>query len=725
MGVIDLIITQHMNKKIPSIIILSLILFTHKTAYCQASYLYQVGLKDSLYSSTLREERVIWVQLPENYAPESHDRYPVIYVLDGAEHLKAVSTVLSYYWGGFMPEMVIVGISNRANRARDLTPSQTGRHLGMAFNQESGGAERFTAFIEKELIPYVENRYPVTGYRTLIGHSLGGLFAIHILVNHTDLFDNFIAIDPSLDRDNQKLLKESEAAFGTRNFEGKSLFMSLGGQLHMQDSEITLDNVMLDSSEYTLFARSNIEFSNSVQNNPQNGLNFYWKFYKNDIHGTVSLPSIMDGLLSLFSWYPIEHTDRFNSPDTPIDELVQIIRSREKKLKDHFGYFVPPFDEDLLIILGNMNMDWGNTQKSLEFFQLAAEYFPESADAYNSLADFYMAQGDPENALANITRAFSLSGEESHKLRMDKLKGQISTASKTLEFMKSISGKMTLAGQHNKEPNTDPDRWTRFIKETTGKYPALWSGDFLFQQENIEARWNMIHEARNQWEHGAVINLMWHACPPDEGEPCGWDPGLLNAQLSDEQWAELITDGSPLNEAWKARMDDIAIYLQYLEDNGVEVLFRPLHEMNQGKFWWGGRPGPEGTARLYQITHDYFTETKGLENLIWVWDMQDLSRGFEAYNPGDAYWDLFGFDIYGEGYDPSWYNYILPIAGDKPMAIGECARLPSPAILEAQPRWVFFMPWAELVQESNTTEQILEIYNDPAVITRDEMPGWN
>ena len=59
------------------------------------------------------------------------------------------------------------------------------------------------------------------------------------------------------------------------------------------------------------------------------------------------------------------------------------------------------------------------------------------------------------------------------------------------------------------------------------------------------------------------------------------------------------------------------------------------------------------------------------------------------------------------------------------MAIGECARLPSPAILEAQPRWVFFMPWAELVQESNTTEQILEIYNDPAVITRDEMPGWN
>lgn len=294
----------------------------------------------------------------------------------------------------------------------------------------------------------------------------------------------------------------------------------------------------------------------------------------------------------------------------------------------------------------------------------------------------------------------------------------------TLDFLHSISGKKTLAGQHNKEPNADPDKWTRFIKETTGKYPALWSGDFLFQQENMDNRWKMIHEAEKQWERGAVINLMWHACPPDEGEPCGWDPGLLNAPLNDEQWEELISDGTPLNEAWKARMDEIAVYLQYLEDKGVEALFRPFHEMNQGLFWWGGRPGPEGTARLYQITHDYFTSVKGLSNLIWVWDMQDLSRDFELYNPGEEYWDIFGFDIYDQGYDSSWYNYILPIAGDRPMAIGECSKLPGPDVLESQPRWVFFMPWAELVKESNSPEQIVEIYNIPAVITRDEMPGW-
>jgi mannan endo-1,4-beta-mannosidase len=297
-------------------------------------------------------------------------------------------------------------------------------------------------------------------------------------------------------------------------------------------------------------------------------------------------------------------------------------------------------------------------------------------------------------------------------------------STKVLPYLNSISGIKTLAGQHNKEPNAEPTKWTDFVRKTTGKYPALWSGDFLFQQENIDNRWKMIKQARKQYRKGAVVNIMWHACPPGPGEPCAWDPGLLNQLLTDAQWQELTTDGTPLNKAWKARMDGIAVYLQYLKDHKVEVLFRPLHEMNQGKFWWGGRPGPQGTARLYQITHDYLQKTKGLTNLIWVWDMQDMSRDFAQYNPGDQYWDVFAFDVYDQGYDKSWYDYILPIVGQKPMAIGECATLPTPEILAAQPRWTFFMSWAELVQEKNSVEAIKRIYDAPQVLTRDELPKW-
>jgi mannan endo-1,4-beta-mannosidase len=104
--------------------------------------------------------------------------------------------------------------------------------------------------------------------------------------------------------------------------------------------------------------------------------------------------------------------------------------------------------------------------------------------------------------------------------------------------------------------------------------------------------------------------------------------------------------------------------------------------------------------------------------------MQDMTWDFADYNPGDEYWDVFAFDVYDKGFDRSWYEYILPIVGNKPIAIGECSRLPSSSMLASQPRWVFFMPWAELVRESNSTEEIQSLYNDPRVITLDEMPGW-
>jgi len=391
----------------------------------QAGHLYEIGEKDSLYSDVLGEHREIWVQLPENYDPTSTRKYPVVYILDGGVQLLAVSTVCTYYWGGFMPEMILVGISNRTHRTRDLTPSEITTRRGSEFNQESGGAETFTRFIEKELFPFIENKYPATNYRSLIAHSYGGLFAVHTLIHHPDLFANYLAIDPSLDWDNQKLVKQSKEVLSSKSFQGKSLFMSLSGQLHMQNSDINLDNVMQDTSEYTLFARSSIDFSNLVNETARNELNYSWKFYEDDLHGTVVLPSVLDGLIFLFNWYPIRNTDKFNSPDTPLDELVHIIRSREQRLKEHFGYFEPPFDEGLLSMLGYMNLEWGEEEKSLAFFQLVIEYFPLSANAYDSLADYYIAQGDYENALKNVSIAYELSGADYHKNRMEELKEKI------------------------------------------------------------------------------------------------------------------------------------------------------------------------------------------------------------------------------------------------------------------------------------------------------------
>ena len=301
-----------------------------------------------------------------------------------------------------------------------------------------------------------------------------------------------------------------------------------------------------------------------------------------------------------------------------------------------------------------------------------------------------------------------------------------------LGFLQNISGLQTVAGQHNREPNSEPAMWTDWIDATTGKFPGYWSGDFLYEQEDINNRGTMINEAKRQWQQGALVHLMYHAAPPDLGEPCNWDPGVINHPLSDAQWSDLITDGGTLNTQWKARLDVISVFLQDLKDNGVQPLWRPFHEMNksmdpnlnENPFWWAGRPGPNGTARLYQITHDYMVGTKGLTNLIWVWDVQDVDFTWADYNPGDGYWDIFAMDMYGDGYTTQKYTTMLQIAGDKPIAIGECGTLPTADELAAQPRWTFFMAWAELVQNDNSVQQIQDLYNAANVITLAQMPGW-
>lgn len=296
----------------------------------------------------------------------------------------------------------------------------------------------------------------------------------------------------------------------------------------------------------------------------------------------------------------------------------------------------------------------------------------------------------------------------------------------TLRYLDSISGKRTIAGIHNREPNATPAKWTDEIFKTTGKFPALWSGDFLFQAENINTRKTMIEEALNQWKRGAFINLMWHACNPALSQPCGWDKNGVSSKLTDEQWKVLITDGTALNKNWKGMMDEVSVYLQFLEDNQVEVMFRPLHEMNQKVFWWGGRPGSDGTSRLWQITHDYFTKTKGLSNLIWVWDIQDfptLAADAEYYFPGDDYVDIAALDVYDDssGFSQEKYDIMVKASKGKPIAIGECQKLPTAEILTQQPKWTFFMSWSELTYEKNSVDAIKVLYGASNILTLDEI----
>jgi len=302
-----------------------------------------------------------------------------------------------------------------------------------------------------------------------------------------------------------------------------------------------------------------------------------------------------------------------------------------------------------------------------------------------------------------------------------------------LDFFYQISGSKTVLAMHNREPNSDPARQTNRIFQLTGKYPAMWSGDFLYQQSDVNARWTMIQECKRQWDNGAIVQLMFHVVNP-RANPGGYnnswdyiaDGTGPRSDLSDVEWTSLITNGGTLNVRWKRHLDHYAQYFQYLKNNGVIVMFRPFHEMNQGQFWWAGRPGQNGTAALYRLTRDYLENEKGFDNIIWIWNMQDLS-GYAAawpqYNPGEDYWDIFSVDIY-EGFTTDKYNKARNVAGNKPIAIGECYQLPTAQRLLQEPRWVFCMSWAGDTFEHNTDQAIINLYNAANTLTLDELPDF-
>ena len=169
------------------------------------------GLKDSIYSETLKEGRVLQVQLPKEYKAGTTDKYPVLYLTDGEWNAGLMAEVQTWsrQWG-FNPPIIMVGVVNTYlngdnQRGRDLTP--TGK-------EGSGGGPAFLAFIKNELIPYINKTYPSSGSSILWGHSLGGMFVLYALCKEPQLFDAYIAADPSLWWDNGYMLKLTDSSIG-------------------------------------------------------------------------------------------------------------------------------------------------------------------------------------------------------------------------------------------------------------------------------------------------------------------------------------------------------------------------------------------------------------------------------------------------------------------------------------------------------------------------------
>ncbi len=385
-----------------------------------------VGKKDQIFSDILQEEREIWVHVPESAMDESTEiaRYPVLYLLDGDGHFYSVTGMikqLSTTNGNTVsPEMIIVGIPN-TDRTRDLTPTHVNEMFGdTIFPKTSGGGDTFLDFLEKELIPHIEKTYPASGYRTFIGHSFGGLAVINALVERPYLFNNYVAIDPSLWWDNQKLLKRAENVLTANNYEGKSLYV---GVANTMDEGMRFDEVEKDTSEATDHIRSILKFAKATKSIEDNGLNFEWKYYENDSHGSVPLITEYDAVRFLFPWYELKGLDKFFDPASTasVEDLMSLIHSHYENVSANFGYKVLP-PESFINQLGYAFIDNPKTQdKANALFSMNVKNYPNSSNVYDSMGDCYLAQQDSVKALELFKKALEVGENDYSQEKIDML----------------------------------------------------------------------------------------------------------------------------------------------------------------------------------------------------------------------------------------------------------------------------------------------------------------
>lgn len=308
-------------------------------------------------------------------------------------------------------------------------------------------------------------------------------------------------------------------------------------------------------------------------------------------------------------------------------------------------------------------------------------------------------------------------------------------AKRLFSYMCDIYGKDFLSGQYcdgGQYGHENACIW----KTTGGKYPAVLGLDFIEYSPSRVAKGSSskaTEYAIEFWENGGIVTFCWHWNVPEKYLTGTWYSGFYKEHTNIDLDAIMNGQDEEGMELLISDMDVIAEQLKILQEAGVPVLWRPLHEASGGWFWWGNCE-PESYIKLYQMMYDRFTNEHQLNNLIWVWNGQDGD-----WYPGDEYVDIIGEDIYpGERVYTSQidrYMKALEYTDAKKMIVlseNGCLFDPDLAIRDGA-MWGFFATWGgefvsvnqslNVYSETYTEESMLKkVYEHEHVITLDELP---
>ncbi len=268
-------------------------------------------------------------------------------------------------------------------------------------------------------------------------------------------------------------------------------------------------------------------------------------------------------------------------------------------------------------------------------------------------------------------------------------------------------GKKIISAQQESIWRGSPEYEMDYIKEVTGKLPAMRGLDFK------DGDFDGVVERSKEWtKRGGLVTICWHTGVAISDYP--------ESKSDDPDFDRLFTEGTEENSTLMASWDRAAKALAELRDAGVTVLWRPFHEFDGMWFWWG-KGGADNFIRLWRLMYDKFTKEYKLNNLIWV--LGYAGSVTDGWYPGDEYCDVIGSDTYDSSTHKSAFELLKNVA-DKPRAFHECGNVPSADdFVNDGAMWSWFMIWHTDYIMANDKEQLAEVYNSPLVITLDKLPS--
>jgi predicted alpha/beta superfamily hydrolase len=409
----------------PLLVILFLFLFNIVDAQDIKGDQIVAGHIDSLPSKILGEKRALWIHLPAGATDTGNTmKYPVVYLLDGADNFSAVTGLITYLseknGNMFCPDMIVVGIPN-TDRTRDLTPTSSAvdyEEKPSDMFKTSGGGEKFTAFIQTEVMPYINAKYPAAPFRMLIGHSFGGLTAVNILINHTDMFNAYTIIDPSMWWNGRKLLKQAHEVLKQKSFAGKSVFLSIANTM---SAGMDTARVRTDTNIANNHIRSILSLKDEFRNNPNNGLTWTYRYYNDDDHNSSPLIAEYDALRFLFSYYhlPADEASKLYETKAKI-KVGDLITAHYADISKHMGYKVLP-PESVLNEMGYNFMEIKTPDRAFDVFSLNIKYYPASNGVYDSMGDYYAYQKDKAHAVEYYNKSLKIKETPDTRAKLNKV----------------------------------------------------------------------------------------------------------------------------------------------------------------------------------------------------------------------------------------------------------------------------------------------------------------